>query len=174
MCRENTAITVRHADTLAVCPCVCLAPLRLLTCLVVPTLLPHPAVTGWLLRDSRDLPSTEGRIALPQLRKRRQLARRSIRTGAPDYLLGQSSSFVSLSLGLGRPMLPSATSTGRSLTVLPGSTRGGRRAVPFRASTFRLRLKARAWGGSAPTTGDRFRQYRRRIGGADTGTEEVG
>ena len=95
-------------------------------------------------------------------------------TGAPDYLLGQSSSFVSLSLGLGRPMLPSATSTGRSLTVLPGSTRGGRRAVPFRASTFRLRLKARAWGGSAPTTGDRFRQYRRRIGGADTGTEGVG
>jgi hypothetical protein len=51
---------------------------------------------------------------------------------------------------------------------------GGRRAVPFRASTFRLRLKARAWGGSAPTTGDRFRQYRRRIGGADTGTEGVG
>ena len=30
------------------------------------------------------------------------------------------------------------------------------------------------WGGSAPTTGDRFRQYRRRIGGADTGTEGVG
>ena len=25
-----------------------------------------------------------------------------------------------------------------------------------------------------PTTGDRFRQYRRRIGGADTGTEGVG
>ena len=42
----SMAITVRHADTLAVCPCVCLAPLRLLTCLVVPTLLPHPAVTA--------------------------------------------------------------------------------------------------------------------------------
>ena len=30
------------------------------------------------------------------------------------------------------------------------------------------------WGGSAPTTGDRFRQYRRRIGRGDTGTQGVG
>ena len=65
----SMAITVRHADTLAVCPCVCLAPLRLLTCLVVPTLLPHPAVTQ--RSDKRKILQDEEILRLLEIKKKK-------------------------------------------------------------------------------------------------------